>query len=192
MSCRGRKVIIGSDILASLRSFFQQTLPHGRVPKDSATDNDYVSTFLNGNGLASPTYEPPRYASPPLFPRDSNPGGPRHGSMNQVGRPRGIQELGSLMQVTGDPDGGEAVDLYKEHMVVVDGWSGCMRFEYSLGADHLVADAYETPASPAASIHTPLSQEEDELAVDKYLLWSSPAADEGRNRFNFEKMGKSS
>ncbi|GJE89459.1 hypothetical protein PsYK624_055600 [Phanerochaete sordida] len=75
------------------------------------------------------------------------------------------------MQVTEDPDGGEAVDLYKEHMVVVDGWN-----------------AYETPASPAASIHFPLSQEEDELAVNKYLLWSSPAADEGRNRFNFEKM----
>lgn len=124
---RGRKLVIESDGLASLRSYFQQTLPQGRASSHKTTDNAYVASFLTGDGTASPTYDSPRYASPPLFPRDRNPGGSRFGSANEAGGPHGIQELGSLVHAAEDPDRGEAADLYKEHMVVVDGWSECMR-----------------------------------------------------------------
>lgn len=113
-------------MLVSVRSLIQQTLSQARAAKGSAGENARVESFLSKIRADSPTYEPLRYVSPPLFPREQNPGGMR-GSASTSGRLQDIKDLSSIVQIAEDPDKGESVELYKEHMVVINGWSGYMR-----------------------------------------------------------------
>ncbi|EKM61502.1 uncharacterized protein PHACADRAFT_190671 [Phanerochaete carnosa HHB-10118-sp] len=167
----GRKLVIDPDTLASVRDLVQQTLPQGNAFKHNNDDNVHVAAFLCRKDTNSPTYDPPRYASPPLFARDRNPGGARLPTASRYGGLGGLKDLGPLVQTAKNPNEEESTDLYKEHMVVVDGWK-----------------AYETPSSPSFSSYSSSGEEVDELEVDRYLPWSSPSTNEKLAKEYIDRM----
>lgn len=85
-----------------------------RVPKSYSTV-DLAGHFLRSD---SPPLEIPRLDSPPIFPRHERPGATR--SRLSASHDSNTRDtLSSLKPVKIEE---EDIDMYKQHMMVVDGW----------------------------------------------------------------------
>ena len=85
----------------------------------SSDVHEEAKAFLRAD---SPPIELPRMASPPLFPRDRQPGYNASSRTSLAGH--GLGDLADLPAIvpTAAPGDETEEELYKQHMVVVDGW----------------------------------------------------------------------
>lgn len=90
---------------------------------DQDNDNAHVHSFLYGDATDSPLQVVPQLASPPLFPRDRKPGGTVSTTLDPTWESslRDLKELGSVL-LPGNVNSDDSDDLYKDHMIMVDGW----------------------------------------------------------------------
>ena len=126
---RGQKLTIDPQTRASVLDILKPIVGRAPLDPEKKGQNAYIDAFLQKDGRQSPSYEPLPLASPPLFPRDRTPGG----ALAPTGRaPRaisGFKELGELIQKEARIESDGSDDMYKEHLMVVNGWGVCMRFK---------------------------------------------------------------
>ena len=117
---RQLKLPMDGQMQKNMMALFRSVEPLSRRTAATSDVHEEAKAFLRA---ASPPVELPRMASPPLFPRDRRPGNnaPSSGAyMTNLGL-GDLTDLPAIVPAVAPGDEAEE-ELYKQHMVVVDGW----------------------------------------------------------------------
>ena len=123
---RGHKLAIDPNTRNSVRELIQRSLPQRTASGNR--DNAHVESFLLAEGDDGPSIDLARFTSPPIFSKERQLG--RASVQDHSATSRGLQgwqDLPAVIIPAKPIDDEEEDDIFKQHLVVVNGWGEYMR-----------------------------------------------------------------